>query len=406
MLTKEQNELICKVGPGTPGGNWFRRYWIAAGYSVDFKPGGQPKAVRLLGEDLVMFRDDDGRMGLLGLRCSHRLTSLEYGRVEDGGLRCPFHGWLYDVDGHCIDQPAEPEGSTFKDRVHHLSYPCEELGGVVFAYMGPADKKPLLPRYEVLVREDGGRSHYFDISGGNYLQHLEGAVDTAHFSYLHQFNWSKTKHLVRKFNTPEMDFEETDWGIRHTSDLPHVAYNNMLRVYTHFFMPAGFMLLRGNFESGGREGIVKNQAWFTPIDDSNTLRLNVSWAPDASLLRQVTDQMVPGQVVPGAKGSFEAFERPVTKDYYRDYYNVDTIHGIPMNHFRAQDIMVNESQGDMCDRTMEHLGAQDHIVTMMRRIMFNSIKDVQEGRDPKHVIRDPEINDIYYVRGPELAEHI
>src|SRR5439155_6924184 len=93
MLTKEQNDLICRVGAGTPAGEWFRRYWIAAGYSVDFKPGGQPKEVRLLGEDLVMFRDTDGRMGLLGLRCSHRLTKLSYGRVEDGGIRCPFHGW-------------------------------------------------------------------------------------------------------------------------------------------------------------------------------------------------------------------------------------------------------------------------------------------------------------------------
>lgn len=406
MLTKKQNDLICSVGAGTPGGEWFRRYWIAAGYSADFKPGGQPRAIRLLGEDLVMFRDVDGQMGLLGLRCSHRLTSLAYGRVEDGGIRCPFHGWVYDVHGHCLEQPAEPAGSTFKDRIRHPSYPCEELGGVVFAYMGPPDRKPLLPRYEVLVREDGARRHYFDVSGGNYLQHLEGAVDTAHFSYLHQFNWSKVKDLVRQFETPEMEFVETDWGIRHTSDLPHVAYNNVLRVYTHFFMPAGFMLLRGNFESGGREGIVKNQAWFTPIDDTNTMRINVSWAPDASLLRPITDQMVPGQVVPGGNGSYDAYVRPVTKDYYRDYDNVDTIHGIPMNHFRAQDIMVNESQGDVCDRTREHLGAQDHIVTLTRKLMLQGIEDVRQGRDPKHIIRDPEENEIYYVRGPELAEHV
>ena len=118
-----------------------------------------------------------------------------------------------------------------------------------------------------------------------------------------------------------------------------------------------------------------------------------------------TDQMVPGQMVAGA-GSYDAYTRPVTKDYYRDYENVDTIHGIPMNHFRAQDIMVNESQGDLCDRTHEHLGAQDHIVTLTRKLMFQGIEDVRNGRDPKHIIRDPEENDIYYVRGPEPAEHI
>lgn len=403
MLTKEQNELICRVGPGTPGGDWFRRYWIAAGFSADFKPGGQPKEVRLLGEDLVMFRDTEGRMGLLGLRCSHRLTKLAYGRVEDGGIRCPFHGWVYDVEGRCLEQPAEPV--PFADRIRHPSYPLEELGGVIFAYMGPKDRKPLLPHYETLVRTDGGRQHYYDVSGGNYLQHVEGAVDTAHFSYLHQFNWTQTKNLVKQFTTPEMDFEETDWGIRHTSDLPHVAYNNMLRVYTHFFMPAGFMLLRGDFQSGGREGMTKTQAWFTPVDDTNTMRINVSWAPDANSLRPITDQMTPGQILAGG-GAYNAFDRPVTHDYFRDYDNVDTIHGIPMNHFRAQDIMVNESQGDMCERTFEHLGGQDHVLTLMRKMMFQSIKDVQEGRDPKHIIRDPELNDIYYIRGPEPAEHI
>src|SRR5947209_2328287 len=108
MLTKEQNELICHVGPGTPGGEFLRRYWQAVAFSSDVEPGGQPKAITIMGEELVLFRDDAGRPGLLGLRCSHRLTSLGYGRVEDGGIRCPFHGWLYDVHGHCLEQPAEP----------------------------------------------------------------------------------------------------------------------------------------------------------------------------------------------------------------------------------------------------------------------------------------------------------
>src|SRR5438045_1009629 len=194
MLTKEQNDLICQVGPGTPGGNRFRRYWVAAGYSVDFQPGGQPKAVRLLGEDLVMFRDVDGEMGLLGLRCSHRLTSLAYGRVEYGGIRCPFHGWVYDVNGRCLEQPAEPV--SFADRIRHPSYPCQDLGGMIFAYMGPAALRPLLPNYEVLVREDGSRQDRYWAMDGNYLQHVEGALDTVHFSYLHQDNWSKVKYKL------------------------------------------------------------------------------------------------------------------------------------------------------------------------------------------------------------------
>src|SRR5438046_2565285 len=145
MLTAEENGLLSHVGPGTPGGDYLRRYWQPVGLSTEVTPGSKPLQVRILGEDLVLFRDNQGRPGLLGLRCSHRLTSLAYGRVEDGGLRCPFHGWVYDVNGHCLEQPAEPEGSTFRDRIRHPSYPCAELGGVVFAYLGPPAKQPLLP---------------------------------------------------------------------------------------------------------------------------------------------------------------------------------------------------------------------------------------------------------------------
>jgi len=131
MLTREQNELICRTGPGTPCGELFRRYWQPVGVSSEFNPGGKPRQVKVLGEDLVLFRDNDGRPGLLGLHCSHRLTSLAYGRVEDGGIRCPFHGWLYNTEGRCLDQPAEPE--PFTDKIQHLAYPCQELGGPLFS---------------------------------------------------------------------------------------------------------------------------------------------------------------------------------------------------------------------------------------------------------------------------------
>src|SRR5207253_1389075 len=131
MLTAEMNELLGQVGPGTRGGEFMRRYWHPVALSAELVPGAQPRQVRILGEDLVLFRDDQGRPGLLGLHCSHRLTSLAYGRVEDGGLRCPFHGWLYDVAGRCLETPAEPDDSTLKDHVVHPAYPCQELGGMV-----------------------------------------------------------------------------------------------------------------------------------------------------------------------------------------------------------------------------------------------------------------------------------
>ena len=396
MLTKEQNELICHVGPGTPGGDFLRRYWQAIAFSVEVKPGGKPKAVKIMGEDLVLFRDTDGRPGLLGLRCSHRLTSLNYGRVEDGGIRCPFHGWVYDVNGRCLEQPAEPEGSTFKDRIRHPFYPCQELGGLIFAYMGPPDLMPLLPRYEVLVREDGERDGCYYWSDGNYLQHLEGAIDTAHFAYLHQDRWSQVKTRLAQLPKPEIEIGETDYGNWAKSVLPHVRFDNVLTVFSHFFMPAGFLLVRGSFESGGAAGIKKRQSWYTPIDDTHTLRLEVGFAPEGT-----TPGIPPGEARPG-----EEWVDPKPLDYYRDYDNVDTIHGIPMSQFRSQDIMVNESQGDIVDRSMEHLGAQDHIVTIMRHMMFEGIRDVQEGRDPKHIIRDPAQNAMIVMRGVDQLEFV
>src|SRR5579862_5480050 len=158
----------------------MRRYWQPVALSNEVTAGGKPKQLQIMGEPLVAFRDDNGKPGLLDLHCSHRLTSLGYGRVEDGGIRCPFHGWLYDVEGHCLEQPAEPEGSTLKDRVRHPWYPCQELGGLIFAYLGPIDTMPLLPRYEMLVREDGTRKvDYYPINS-SYLQNLEGALDTIH----------------------------------------------------------------------------------------------------------------------------------------------------------------------------------------------------------------------------------
>src|SRR5437763_5286701 len=150
VLTREENERLTRVGPGTPGGELFRRYWQPAALSQELPPGGAPLPIRLLGEDLVLFRDEHGKPGLLGLHCSHRGADLSYGRTEDGVLRCLYHGWLYDVAGRCLEQPGEPADSTFKDRVRHTGYHCHEQAGIIFTYMGPG-QPPLFPNYEFLT---------------------------------------------------------------------------------------------------------------------------------------------------------------------------------------------------------------------------------------------------------------
>jgi phenylpropionate dioxygenase-like ring-hydroxylating dioxygenase large terminal subunit len=149
MLTQEENELLTHVGPGTPAGELMRRYWQPAALSTDLPPGGAPIPVRLFGEDLVLYRAEDGAPGLLGIHCAHRGADLSYGRLEDGGLRCIYHGWLYDSAGRCLEQPGEPAGSTFHERVRQLAYPCVEKGGIILTYMGPGEP-PLVPGYEFL----------------------------------------------------------------------------------------------------------------------------------------------------------------------------------------------------------------------------------------------------------------
>jgi phthalate 4,5-dioxygenase oxygenase subunit len=176
MMSKEENDLLTQTGSGSPAGNLLRRYWQPVALVNELAAGGAPLAVRILGEDLVLFRDDKGRAGLLGIHCSHRGTDLSYGRVEDGGLRCLYHGWLYDIEGRCLEQPGEPWGGEQRAAIRHPAYPCREAGGVIFTYMGPGEP-PLLPNYDFL----SASPDYLYVSKifheCNYLQANEGNID-------------------------------------------------------------------------------------------------------------------------------------------------------------------------------------------------------------------------------------
>ncbi|HEY3118875.1 MAG TPA: Rieske 2Fe-2S domain-containing protein, partial [Chloroflexota bacterium] len=343
-----------------------------------------------------------GRPGLLGLHCSHRLVSLAYGRPEDGGIRCSMHGWLYDIAGRCLEQPAEPD-ETFKARIQHLAYPCQDLGGFIFAYMGPKDTMPLLPRYEALVRTDGTRQCTWWPIEGNYLQHLEGAWDNIHAGFLHTLNWSTNKRVLATFPKPKVDLMETDFGLIRRSDQWGPG-GKRTQAYGYFFMPAGWQRIQGNSRSsqsllglGAQNDVQKFQSWFVPVDDGHTLRYQVAFAPlnaDGTPYRWRPD----GQLIqPGAD-----------QDYGRDFEHVDSISGIDPSTaetFRAQDTMANETQGfPFMDRSREHLGAHDHILTAMRMMILKGIADVEKDLDPRHVIRDPLENEVVYIRGADELE--
>ena len=395
MLSKEQNEIITRTGPGTPGGELFRRYWLPVGLSTEVTAGGKPNQVKVLSEDLVLFRDTKGRPGLLGLHCSHRLTSLAYGRVEDGGIRCPFHGWLYDIEGRCLEQPAEPE--PFTGKIQHPAYPCQELEGLIFAYMGPIDKMPLLPRYEFLIREDGTRKVDFYFINSNYLQNLEGAVDKVHIAFLHMNNWSKMKHEIVSKGPRKIEFKEDDYGIWERA-APYVSLSSSQSErssgsYDAFFMPAGYYRTQRS-----QRGILRFLSWYVPMDDTHTKRFQVGFMPLGK----------DGKCYEWPRERSEDFVQPGPEnDYFRGYGKFDTISGIPadapgtaIKGFLAQDSMVNESQGPIEDRTQEHLGAHDKVLAAMRVIYQIAINDVRNGKDPKHIIRDPAKQFVHF-RGPE-----
>src|SRR4051794_33699126 len=181
MLSKEDNELLTRVGPGTPTGELLRRYWQPALLAAELpEPDGAPLRVRLLGEDLVAFRDTSGQVGLLGAHCPHRGASLFFGRNEECGLRCVYHGWKFDVTGQCVDMPSEPPESNFKDKIHHIAYPCAERGGVIWAYLGPSSPVPPLPALEWINLPPEQRFQAKRMQYCNWVQALEGDIDQSH----------------------------------------------------------------------------------------------------------------------------------------------------------------------------------------------------------------------------------
>ena len=184
MLTREENEFLTQVSRGTPCGELLRRYWHPVAAAGEFTEEKPIRPVKILGEELVVYRDKKGNYGLVGEHCPHRSASLAYGRVDDEGIRCPYHGWKFDCMGKCLEQPAEPVDSTFKDRIKHVAYPVEYLGGLIYAYLGPAPA-PLLPRWDVLVWEHGKRWIVKEsIIDCNWLQPMENSVDPSHLYWL------------------------------------------------------------------------------------------------------------------------------------------------------------------------------------------------------------------------------
>jgi nitrite reductase/ring-hydroxylating ferredoxin subunit len=394
MLSNEENELLTRVGSGTPMGELFRRYWIPALLSEEIpKPDCPPARVRLLGEDLVAFRDSQGRIGLLDEHCSHRGTSLFYGRNEECGLRCIYHGWKYDVEGNVLDTPAEPPDSDFKKKIRHNAYPCTEAGGIVFTYMGPKKKMPLFPKYEwASLSQD-----HIAVSKAhvecNYLQAMEGEFDPAHTSFLHWNNLKDPSRLNRD-PTPFLDIEETDFGLRIICRRKLLGANEGKDYVTGllFIMPS-FSIIPGSVGQGFGKVDQRHFRFWVPADDTNACFYNL-------LMREV----------PFSREE-RAFERKWVDDSYRKIRNFRNNYlqdrelqrtvnfsGIAATNVAEQDACATESMGPICDRTREHLGFSDKSVTALRRFLLQAARLLQESKDPPHIIRNRADNDFSHLR--------
>jgi 5,5'-dehydrodivanillate O-demethylase len=361
MLSREENGTITRVGPGTPAGTMLRRYWWPVGFTEHVKTKGSPVPARLLGEDFVLFRDGAGNLGMVDLHCSHRGTSLEFGRVEDAGIRCCYHGWLYDIKGRCLEQPAEPADSTFKDRIKHPAYQVQELGGFIFAYVGP-DPAPLLPRYDLLLAENGERVVGAGTEYCNWLQRAENSVDQTHLVALHA-----PEYPQMALKRPEIGWQKTAYGAKITMHVPDVSKPK----HSHWVFPSHTR------HTTARKGRIPDHAirFRVPTDDTKTMTFWLRFTP-------YTDGDVGKPLVMKTIG-FEDDKPGV-------YTRVDDGWWRVASH--DQDRVAQETQGPFYDRSKEHLGAADEGVILLRNLIMESIDAVQHGKDPFWILRSPEQN--------------
>ena len=398
MISREENQLLTQTGPGTPCGELLRRYWQPVALSEELTADGAPLAVTLMGEELVIFRDERGRVGVLDAHCCHRGANLSYGRLEDGGLRCIYHGWLYDVNGKILEQPGEPKGGEHRDDFCQPSFPCREIGGVVFAYIGPGEP-PLLPKYEFLNVPDDHRFVSKIYHSCNYLQSNEGNIDPVHLSFLHRNlelserdkkrrvtgSESSPNSLFGADRAPRIELELTDFGVR-IFTVRDIEDDKIYFRTSNFIMP-NFSAFPGQTAA---EGYSVN--WHVPIDDTSHWKFVIVFSRERPLDRQLIlrgrDELTADYHMLRNKANRYLQDRASMKD--------KSFSGIGHN-FQAQDACAIEGAGAIQDRTKEHLVSSDKAIVAARKLLLKGIQDVEEGRDPLHVVRDAGANKFSHI---------
>src|SRR2546429_2250976 len=390
-MQSDENEFLTRTGAGTPMGELFRRYWIPAMLADDL-PGhdGAPVRVKLLGENLVAFRDTAGKIAFISEHCPHRGDSLVLGRNEEYGLRCVYHGWKFDVTGKCVDMPSEPSDSNFKEKIRAKCYPGLELGGLIWTYMGPAALMPAAPELEwaVVSGEQRYLSRRFDDC--NYLQALEGGIDSSHVSSLHRdavlvsqkrkdsvlTGKGQGRKLVRADTAPKFDITETDYGLLITARRNAGDSHYYWRA-THWLMPFYTMVPPYG------DSPLRGHAW-VPIDEEHCWVYSVSWHPVRALSKDEVAEMRAGggihtEVIPGTTlpKQHKANDYLIDRDLQKSGLSNTGIRGLGV-----QDIAVQESMGAIVDRTQEHLGSSDAAIIAARRVLKRAAEGVQHNASP------------------------
>jgi phenylpropionate dioxygenase-like ring-hydroxylating dioxygenase large terminal subunit len=385
MLSNEANELITRVGPGTPMGEYFRRFWIPALASAELvDPDGPPLRIRLLGEDLIAFRATSGKVGLIQNACPHRGASLFFGRNEEEGLRCVYHGWKFDVAGDCVDMPSEPAESNFKTKVHARAYPTIERGNLIWTYMGPAEEQPELPDYEWTRVPNPNVRTSRRLQECNYLQAIEGGIDSSHVPFLHgvldpENRAAPNQKYLYRDTAPRLKVLKTNYGFAYGAQRNGDADSYYWRL-TPFMLPfftviPGFTLSPDQSNHDAHQLTYSGHGW-VPRDDNSCWMVTYSWNASRALQ---TGEGHPAHYVELDSRTLRANVNS-ENDYGidRDVQRRETYTGIANGSI--QDAAVQESMGGIYDRTQEHLGTSDAAIIYLRRMYSDAAQDIIAGR--------------------------
>jgi len=396
MLSATDNETLTHTGPGTPMGELFRRFWIPVLLGDELpEPDCPPVRVRVMGEDCVAFRDTSGRVGVIEPHCAHRGANLFFGRNEEGGLRCIYHGWKFDVEGRCVDMPSVPAAAGYRDKVRLQALPVREWGGFVWAYMGPAEKMPELPQFEFALVPPSHRYISKKLQQCNWAQACEGGLDTTHFTYLHMSVGNSEDHMMSVLAGAEAGAQRdrARWlkndGMPVFTVHPHAAGlvlgasrkadgNDLYWRISQFLMPC-HGLAPNAFPGDNYHG----QTW-VPITDELCWVYCYTWNPERPITDEERAKFLAGHSVHATLGPGWVPVRNRDNDYLIDRVEQKHRTFTGIKGVSEQDAAVQDSQGFIADRTREHLGPTDLGIVHFRRLMLQAAKDLATGKEPAH----------------------